>query len=53
MIMYRTAELRHYQYYVNPSWPGESFPIVPVILHLLTPLNAGGVYASPSMSGSR
>jgi len=34
VIMYRTAELRKHQYYVNPSWPG-------------------GVYASPSMSGSR
>ncbi|KAF8187467.1 pyridoxal phosphate-dependent transferase [Pholiota molesta] len=34
VIMYRTAELRQYQYYVNPTWPG-------------------GVYASPSLSGSR
>ncbi|KAF8971234.1 sphinganine-1-phosphate aldolase [Flammula alnicola] len=34
VIMYRTAELRRFQYYVNPTWPG-------------------GVYASPSMSGSR
>lgn len=23
VIMYRTAELRQHQYYVNPSWPGE------------------------------
>ncbi|KAH6906411.1 sphinganine-1-phosphate aldolase [Coprinopsis sp. MPI-PUGE-AT-0042] len=34
VIMYRTAELRSFQYYVNPSW-------------------AGGVYASPSLAGSR
>lgn len=34
VIMYRTTELRRFQYYVNPSW-------------------CGGVYASPSMSGSR
>ncbi|KAF8658238.1 hypothetical protein AX16_002015 [Volvariella volvacea WC 439] len=34
VIMYRDAELRRYQYYVNPTW-------------------TGGVYASPSISGSR
>lgn len=34
VIMYRDAQLRKYQYYVNPHW-------------------TGGVYASPSMSGSR
>ncbi|KAF8634287.1 hypothetical protein AX17_004242, partial [Amanita inopinata Kibby_2008] len=34
VIMYRDAELRKYQYYVNPNW-------------------TGGVYASPSISGSR
>ncbi|KAJ7497639.1 pyridoxal phosphate-dependent transferase [Mycena latifolia] len=34
VIMYRDAELRRYQYYVNPDW-------------------TGGVYASPSLSGSR
>jgi len=34
VIMYRSSELRNYQYYVNPHW-------------------SGGVYASPSMSGSR
>ncbi|KAF8692318.1 hypothetical protein AX14_002590 [Amanita brunnescens Koide BX004] len=34
VIMYRDAELRKHQYYVNPSW-------------------TGGVYASPSLSGSR
>ncbi|KAF9643173.1 PLP-dependent transferase [Thelephora ganbajun] len=34
VIMYRTPELRRYQYYVTSSWPG-------------------GVYASPSLSGSR
>lgn len=32
--MYRTQELRRYQYYVMTDW-------------------AGGVYASPSMAGSR
>ncbi len=32
--MYRNAELRTYQYYVNPTW-------------------TGGVYASPSIAGSR
>ncbi|KAF8624627.1 hypothetical protein AX15_005781 [Amanita polypyramis BW_CC] len=34
VIMYRDAELRKHQYYVNPHW-------------------TGGVYASPSISGSR
>ncbi|KZT10847.1 PLP-dependent transferase [Laetiporus sulphureus 93-53] len=34
VIMYRDAELRRYQYYVNPDW-------------------VGGVYASPSIAGSR
>jgi len=34
VIMYRSAELRRHQYYINPSW-------------------IGGLYASPSMSGSR
>ncbi|KAJ7187901.1 pyridoxal phosphate-dependent transferase [Mycena filopes] len=34
VIMYRDAELRRYQYYINPDW-------------------SGGVYASPSLSGSR
>ncbi|RSH94860.1 hypothetical protein EHS25_004666 [Saitozyma podzolica] len=34
VIMYRSAELRRYQYYVITDW-------------------AGGVYASPSMAGSR
>ncbi|KAG5643381.1 hypothetical protein DXG03_000995 [Asterophora parasitica] len=34
VIMYRDAELRRYQYYVNPFW-------------------SGGVYGSPSLSGSR
>ncbi|KZT71772.1 PLP-dependent transferase [Daedalea quercina L-15889] len=34
VIMYRNAELRKYQYYVNPDW-------------------VGGVYASPSIAGSR
>lgn len=34
VIMYHTAELRRFQYYVNPTW-------------------SGGVYASPSLSGSR
>ncbi|CAE6430482.1 unnamed protein product [Rhizoctonia solani] len=34
VIMYRSADLRRYQYYLNPGW-------------------TGGVYASPSMSGSR
>lgn len=34
VIMYRSAELRRFQYYVQPDW-------------------SGGVYASPSMAGSR
>jgi len=34
IIMYRSAELREYQYYVYPDW-------------------SGGVYASPSLAGSR
>jgi sphinganine-1-phosphate aldolase len=32
--MYRSPELRRYQYYVQPDWPG-------------------GVYASPTIAGSR
>jgi sphinganine-1-phosphate aldolase len=32
--MYRSKELRRYQYYVFPDW-------------------SGGLYASPSMAGSR
>ena len=32
--MYKNAELRRHQYYVNPDW-------------------VGGVYASPSLAGSR
>ncbi|KAG2016389.1 glutamate decarboxylase [Coprinopsis cinerea AmutBmut pab1-1] len=34
VIMYRSSELRAYQYYINPTW-------------------TGGVYASPSLAGSR
>ncbi|PWN43891.1 PLP-dependent transferase [Ceraceosorus guamensis] len=34
VIMYRTSELRRFQYYVQPDW-------------------TGGVYASPSIAGSR
>jgi sphinganine-1-phosphate aldolase len=34
VIMYRTKELRRYQYFCQPDWPG-------------------GVYASPTMAGSR
>ncbi|KDN49250.1 sphinganine-1-phosphate aldolase [Tilletiaria anomala UBC 951] len=34
VIMYRSANLRRYQYYVQPDWPG-------------------GVYASPTIAGSR
>lgn len=34
VIMYRSSELRRFQYYVITDW-------------------AGGVYASPSMAGSR
>ena len=34
VVLYRTKELRRYQYYVCPDW-------------------SGGVYASPSMAGSR
>lgn len=33
-VLYRTAKLRSYQYYIEPNW-------------------SGGVYASPSMAGSR
>ncbi|EPQ57117.1 PLP-dependent transferase [Gloeophyllum trabeum ATCC 11539] len=34
VVMYRNAELRRHQYYLNPEW-------------------MGGVYASPSLAGSR
>ncbi|KAH9944721.1 PLP-dependent transferase [Amylocystis lapponica] len=34
VVMYRSAQLRRFQYYVNPDW-------------------VGGVYASPSIAGSR
>jgi sphinganine-1-phosphate aldolase len=33
-LLYRTEDLRSYQYFISPNWPG-------------------GVYASPSMAGSR
>ena len=50
VIMYRDAGLRKYQYYINPSWTGRN-------LSWLIPSNSfvipGGVYASPSLSGSR
>ena len=34
VVMYKDAQLRRFQYYVNPDW-------------------TGGVYASPSIAGSR
>jgi len=34
VVMYRSTELRHHQYFVSPDW-------------------TGGIYASPSMPGSR
>lgn len=34
VLMYRTSQLRSYQYFIHPDW-------------------SGGVYASPSMAGSR
>jgi sphinganine-1-phosphate aldolase len=34
VVMYRTQELRRFQYFCQPNWPG-------------------GIYASPSMAGSR
>lgn len=34
MVMYRTKNIRKYQYFVAPNWPG-------------------GIYASPSIAGSR
>eukprot|EP00003_Mantamonas_plastica_P022827 TRINITY_DN3953_c0_g1_i8.p1 TRINITY_DN3953_c0_g1~~TRINITY_DN3953_c0_g1_i8.p1 ORF type:complete len:468 (-),score=99.42 TRINITY_DN3953_c0_g1_i8:4-1407(-) len=34
VVLYRSEELRHYQYFCQPTWPG-------------------GIYASPTMAGSR
>ena len=34
VILYSSQHLRHFQYFVQPDWPG-------------------GIYASPSMAGSR
>ncbi len=52
VIMYRTTELRSYQYYVNSTWCGmlksDKFDML-----LNCSYHTGGVYASPSMSGSR
>ena len=50
--MYRTAELRRYQYYVNSKWLGVLWPY-PLFLWLIDHIPVGGVYASPSLSGSR
>lgn len=36
MIMYRNAELRRYQYYVNPSWAGA---LSIFLLSLLNPVS--------------
>jgi hypothetical protein len=49
--MYHTAELRRFQYYVNPTWSGGH---ISPLSSRSNPNNfAGGVYASPSLSGSR
>ncbi|KAG6919363.1 hypothetical protein DXG01_006912 [Tephrocybe rancida] len=40
VIMYRDAELRRHQYYVNPNWSDSQH-------------TTGGVYGSPGLSGSR
>lgn len=48
--MYRDAELRKYQYFVVADWAGAS-PLVSPTFPDASP--QGGLYASPSMSGSR
>lgn len=50
--MYRSADLRRYQYYLNPTWSGKHYPGVCVQI-MTSIVHKGGVYASPSMSGSR
>lgn len=49
-ILYRSQQLRRFQYYVSTDWPGgECCSVVPrarLRLHI-------GVYASPSLAGSR
>lgn len=49
--MYRDAELRNYQYYIYPTWMGASG--VEFIPFLILTFSVGGLYASPSFSGSR
>ena len=50
--MYRSAELRTYQYFVSPDWPG-ACPLMNCCYVLELRLPSGGVYASPAMAGSR
>lgn len=53
--MYRDRELRKYQYYIQPDWSGGQYLCSFVQgMHQLTSIRSDiGVYASPSMAGSR
>ncbi len=49
--MYRDASLREHQYYVYPDWMGTS--VLDIRAPHLNFYDLGGVYGSPSLSGSR
>jgi hypothetical protein len=53
--MYRNKELRKHQYYIQPDWAGgESVYVSPFSDDAAYPdFEESGVYASPSMAGSR
>lgn len=50
IIMYRSAELRQYQYFISPEWAGES---AGSRRWTAAHIDIGGVYASPGAAGSR
>ncbi|KAF9227039.1 PLP-dependent transferase [Gyrodon lividus] len=54
VIMYRDAALRRYQYYIAPNWTGLFLIIMLKRCHSFhLTWRIGGVYGSPSLSGSR
>lgn len=53
VIMYRSADLRRHQYYINPSWSGLSIQFLALWFYVGAYNYPGGLYASPSLSGSR
>lgn len=54
VVMYRDENLRRYQYFVTPDWAGEyRRSVVQLLCHESLCPFLGGVYASPSLAGSR